>query len=168
MKLQTKKPKSTYQRQQDEALDRQQMLIRMMGLRQEDMFDLIYESGMYYLSEQCRNDQAGIDILKVQSFYWNWWKQNWYQRDAEFVALHELQKGDLHGPGPLSFGEGGGGGYEYSVNEKGELMAMTLYGAYRLYHQQAMNHENLCRSYCHIMSATQSIWRKRVFNNQSI
>ena len=157
MKLCTPKPKSTYQRQQDEARDRQQMLMRMMGLTDEDMFTLVEGYGMQYLEDQCRHDQAGIDTLKVQSFYWNWWKQNWHQRDAEFMALHELQNGECT---DLKF--------EYSVNEKGELMAMTLYGAYRLYHQQAMNHENLCRSYCHIMAATQETWRKRVFNNQSI
>ena len=154
MKLRSK-TKTTYQRQLEEALDRQQLLIRMMGLRDDDMHQLILDSGLAYLSEQCRHDQPGIDALKYESIYWNWWKQNWHQRDAEFMALHGLQNG-----------EDTEGIYEFSVNEAGELMWMTLYGAYRLYHQQAMNHENLCRSYCHIMAATEQVWRKRVFNNQ--
>lgn len=134
----------------------QQMLMRMMGLTDADMYRLIYSYGMEYLQDQCSNDTEGIMALEQQAFYWNWWKNNWCQRDAEFVALHGLENG-----------EDTERAYEFSVNEKGELMTMTLYGAYRLYHLQAMADENLCKSYCHIITATQHIWRKRIFTNQT-
>lgn len=154
MKTKQTKPKGTYGKLLESYRANQAMLMRMMSLKDEDMFTLILGYGMEYLQEQCRGDKAGIDILSAESFYWNWWKQNWHQRDAEFIALHGLQNG-----------EDTERDYEFSVNEDGELTTMTLYGAYRLYHLEAMHSRHLCNSYYHVISATQSVWRKEVFNH---
>ena len=132
------------------------MLIRLMGLRDDDMFSLVYESGMNYLSAQCRHDSAGIDFLKDNSMYWNWWRQQWYIRDAEFIAANELQNG-----------ESPDREYAFAVDENGDLTAMTLYGAYRLHHMEAMNHEDLCKSYYRIMHvfAKDMARNKTLFNH---
>ena len=130
------------------------MLMRMMSLTDADMFRLIETSGLQYLNYQCRDDQQAIDYLKTQTFYWNWFRREWYRRNEEFVALHELQNG-----------ENTDTEYAFWIDEFGELQTMTLYGAYRLYHQEAMAGDEMDKSYCHIMTHTDRRWRKQVYNH---
>ena len=151
------KAKTQRAKLEDQQAANRALLMKLMSLTADDMFRLISDYGLQYLGEQCRHDQAGIDTLSGEAFYWNWWKQNWQQRDAEFIALHELQNGELTDTE-----------FEFWIDEFGELQTMTLYGAYRYYHLQAMSCDHLDKSYCHIMTATQAIWRKRIFNQQSI
>ena len=55
-----------------------------------DMFWFTWDSGMKFLCAQCGNDAWAIDMLKHESFYWNWFINQWKLRDEAFINHHEL------------------------------------------------------------------------------
>ena len=94
---------------------------------------------MRYLASQCRGHRAQIDDLKHEAFYWNWWKEQWYQRDEEFIAYHQLS--------------------HVSTDAR---KADNVHFSYTYFHQKAMNDENLSKSYMYLMTSTQKIWRAKL------
>ena len=122
--------------------DNQAAICSITGVSEEYMFWYIWRQGMKYLRHQCMGNMVQINELKHEPFYWNWWKEQWYQRDAEFLAYH-YYSGDAPGKHPA---------------RKAEIMQM----AYGYMHSDAMECDLLCKSYMHLMTSTQKTWRKKL------
>lgn len=116
-----------------------QLLCRITGLSEEQMFWAVWEEGMNFLQVECRGYQPAIDELKHEAFYWNWWKEHWYQRNAGFISYHTLST---------------------FVDPQARRPDVVL-KAYIKWHRTRIESEELCRSYMHLISSTQSYWRKK-------
>lgn len=51
-----------------------------------------YESGLTYLRFYIPGDDWGQDMLQRSPLFWNWWKNQWSQRDANFCDVEDDQK----------------------------------------------------------------------------
>ncbi len=61
----------------------------LMKWREGEYASLQYETGLRYLSTYLEGDEHAESILSRSRIFWNWWKNHWTNRDAEFVALHD-------------------------------------------------------------------------------
>jgi len=120
------------------------LICHMVGLTDLQYCYVVLEEGYNYLIDQCHSsmasDMSSVAALEVQAFYWRWWTEMWNQRDAEFIAYHELS--------------------ELSIRDPRAMMA-----AYTHHHRTAIGDELLCRSFMHLMSVKGHI--NKVFNHQS-
>jgi hypothetical protein len=65
----------------------------------EDQYCLFkYEAGISYAKRMTDNDAIGFDFLIRTTFYWNWWKNEWAKRDADFLQYYSgsADKSILH------------------------------------------------------------------------
>lgn len=46
-----------------------------------------FETGIAYLEHYIPTDRSGINMLSRSRIFWNWWKNHWNQRDAQFLSL---------------------------------------------------------------------------------
>jgi hypothetical protein len=47
-----------------------------------------YEAGISYAKRITENDTIGYNLLIKTTFYWNWWKNEWAKRDADFLQYY--------------------------------------------------------------------------------
>lgn len=132
--METTTEKKTWVEEQSKKFDcNRKLLCAAMNISEEDMFWFVWEAGMKFLTDQCQDDQYGINTLKAESFYWNWWRNQWNLRDDQFVIKHELLNcGD---PEELHF------------MRKGNLRL-----AYQYLHAGAMITDELSKGYEYIVS----------------
>lgn len=78
--------------EQDEA--NRLLLLAALQLTDEDMFEMVWSEGMRYLERQCMGHKESVKYMQSEPYYWLWWSNGWKARDEEFVAKHELVKGD--------------------------------------------------------------------------
>ena len=50
-----------------------------------------YKCGCQYLQHYIPNDPCGIDELLQHRMYWNWWKNQWQNRDYAYLIDTEKQ-----------------------------------------------------------------------------
>ena len=118
-----------------------QLLLRSLtGMSEWDLFWYVWEQGMKYIAVQCRGHHPDIEILKHEAFFWRWWLEQWHQRDDEFIAYHQLGL----------------------LEQSNARPAKNVAAAYTYYHEKAMNHETLCKSYMHLLTSTTKIWRPKL------
>jgi hypothetical protein len=76
-------------KQQAELLKRE--ICRLLKWDELQYCEFQYRYGCEYLQHFLPGDPVGIDLLLKQRLYWNWWKNQWHNRDHAFlasVALH--------------------------------------------------------------------------------
>jgi hypothetical protein len=74
--------------QQQKALTLKQQVCQLLQWADEDFAAFQYEMGLAYLKEYIPNDPHGADQLSRSKTFWNWWKNQWAQRDEKFIAMH--------------------------------------------------------------------------------
>jgi hypothetical protein len=99
----------------------------------------IIDAGCDYLEHQAMGDIAATQEIRYMHFYWAWWFEQWYQRDAEFIAYHDLSRAS-----------------------RDARPSRNVLNAYTYYHSKGIRRESLCKSYMHLMTTTQKIWRTKL------
>ena len=75
--------------QKDRILSDQQSVMEIMGWSDMDYATFIHETGLAYLDQYAQHDQAGIDALNRSRIFWNWWKNQWAIRDAQYLTIYD-------------------------------------------------------------------------------
>jgi len=55
----------------------------------EQYAQLVYAEGLKYLRYYLPDDKEGQNMINRSRVFWNWWKNHWATRDAEFKSLLE-------------------------------------------------------------------------------
>lgn len=71
--------------QRAERLTNQQRIMKMIGWTELEYSAFIHDTGLDYLYRYIPTDYAGIEALIRSRVFWNWWKNQWAIRDAEFL-----------------------------------------------------------------------------------
>lgn len=61
----------------------------LLGWDEQQYADFQYECGLRYLRHSIPADNWGQDWLQRAAIFWNWWKNEWCRRDAEFCEPEE-------------------------------------------------------------------------------
>lgn len=60
-------------------------ICRLLGWTELDYNTFMWQTGTEYLDYYLPNDNWGKQMLEQNKTYWNWWKNQWANRDAEFL-----------------------------------------------------------------------------------
>jgi hypothetical protein len=91
--MQTAKLKYTHiESQRQQALTHQRRVCRLLGWDELQYNMFMWEQGCRYLEYYIPSDSWGRQMLEQNKLYWNWWKNQWAKRDAEFLS--KIQGGD--------------------------------------------------------------------------
>lgn len=75
----------------EQALSQQQQVQRLLFWSEEQYAWFQYETGLAYLKFYIRFEY-GRKQLEERKTFWNWWKNHWNNRDAQFLGLQFLQE----------------------------------------------------------------------------
>lgn len=80
-------------RQEQSTMIRNQARVAdLLEWTQQEYGDFKYNTGLEYLREYFSGDQKAIDRLSVHKDFWNWWKNEWNQRDDSFIDTMDGQQ----------------------------------------------------------------------------
>jgi len=71
-----------------QILNNEQLVQAVLDWDNEQYCWFKYEAGIAYAKRMTDNDAIGFDFLIKTTFYWNWWKNEWAKRDAEFLQYY--------------------------------------------------------------------------------
>jgi len=79
-------------------LNNEQMVQAVLNWDEEHYCYFKYDAGIAYAKRMTDNDAIGFDFLIKTTFYWNWWKNEWAKRDADFLQYYSgtANKAVLH------------------------------------------------------------------------
>jgi hypothetical protein len=73
------------QQQQLKAQSLKQRVCELLQWTDEEYAAFQYETGLAYLKGYIPYDSYGADQLSRSRTFWNWWKNQWQQRDEKFL-----------------------------------------------------------------------------------
>lgn len=81
-----------------QILNNEQMVQAVLDWDHQQYCDFKFDAGMAYAKRMTDNDAVGFEFLIKTTFYWNWWKNEWAKRDADFLQYYSgtANKGLLH------------------------------------------------------------------------
>lgn len=68
-------------------LTNSQRIINMLGWTELEYATFINDTGLEYLERYIPNDRTGINALNHSRIFWNWWKNQWAIRDADYLDI---------------------------------------------------------------------------------
>jgi hypothetical protein len=83
--LETQKRYTVHNAADMAAIERE--VLHLLGWSLEEHALFVYERGISYLDFYLHDDPDGKRLLEGQKLFWNWWKNNWYARNQEFVPM---------------------------------------------------------------------------------
>ena len=69
-------------------LDNEQLVQAVLDWDEERYCYFKYEAGIAYAKRITDNDPIGIDMIIRTRFFWQWWKNEWAKRDADFLRYY--------------------------------------------------------------------------------
>lgn len=71
-----------------QILNNEQLVQAVLDWSEEQYCWFKYKAGLDYAKRMTDNDTVGYDFLIKTTFYWNWWKNEWAKRDADFLQYY--------------------------------------------------------------------------------
>ncbi len=71
-------------------------ICRLLEWTELEYAEFQYKTGCQYLQAYIPNDPQGIDELLNHKLFWNWWKNQWHNRDFAFMLDSEKELSDLN------------------------------------------------------------------------
>lgn len=68
----------------------QQKITQVLGWTDMEHSQYIYDCGLAYLHVIITGDDQAIAAMERSRIFWNWWKNHWQQRDAEFLLTADM------------------------------------------------------------------------------
>ncbi len=59
-------------------------------ITEEEYEMLLFESGIDWIKSKCYNDPEVVTALSTESYFWNWYKNQWFQKENDFLADHVI------------------------------------------------------------------------------
>lgn len=75
----------TIQQVQAEIVRNQARIIDLLKWDVDTYSAFMYNSGLEFLTEYCHVDPTAIDELAPRREFWNWWKNQWNERDTIYI-----------------------------------------------------------------------------------
>ena len=69
-------------------LNNEQLVQAVLDWTEQQYCDFKFDAGLAYAKRMTDNDVIGFDFLIKTTFYWNWWKNEWAKRDADFLEYY--------------------------------------------------------------------------------
>ncbi len=67
------------------------VICRLLNWTDLEYGEFQYKCGCLYLQHYISNDPQGIDELLQHKLFWNWWKNQWHNRDFAYMIDSEQQ-----------------------------------------------------------------------------
>jgi hypothetical protein len=135
-----KERKKAHQSTADIYQSNQTLICTLTYGDEEKLWWSIMEEGFRYLHHMCRGYQPAIDDIRYEHFYWAWWFEQWYQRDAEFIAYHALKHPTDSDP----------------IHRHPDKLAAS----YEYWHNERLKSDLLCRAYINLIKSTSPVWSR--------
>jgi hypothetical protein len=95
---------------QAEMQSTKKTVMQLLGWSDQEYAEHQYKAGCNYLQAYIPKDPQGIDMLVKSKTYWNWWRNQWHQRDLQFLQGSVMQSKkrltrmyhELHSPTELA------------------------------------------------------------------
>jgi len=71
-----------------QILNNEQMVQAVLNWTEQQYCEFKFDAGLAYAKRMTDNDAMGFDFLIKTTFYWNWWKNEWAARDADFLQYY--------------------------------------------------------------------------------
>ncbi len=81
-----------------EILNNQQLVQAVLNWEEQQYCDFQFEAGISYGKRITDGDTMGYDMLIRSRYFWQWWKNEWSKRDADFLDYYSstANKSALH------------------------------------------------------------------------
>ncbi len=73
-----------------QSVTNEELIQALFDMTADHLSEIKYEGGLAYAKRMTDNDEVGYDFLTQTKFYWQWWKNEWAKRDAEFIELYSV------------------------------------------------------------------------------
>jgi len=74
-------------------LSNEQQVQKLLNWTELQYCQFKFDGGMAYAKRMTYNDAIGFDFLIKTRFFWQFWKNEWAKRDAEFLLLYSAEAG---------------------------------------------------------------------------
>ena len=69
-------------------IDNEQLVQALFDMDADTYCQFKFDTGISYARRMTMNDEMGYDMLIKTRFFWQWWKNEWAKREAEFLELY--------------------------------------------------------------------------------
>lgn len=78
--------------------DNEQLIQALLDWDEDQYCYFKYDTGIAYAQRITDNDSIGVDMIIKTRFFWQWWKNEWAKRDADFLQYYAgtINKAMLH------------------------------------------------------------------------
>lgn len=82
-----RKPQPKAEARKERAQQLKQAVIALLQWTEMQYAEFQYEQGTKYLHAYLKGDEYCVRIMEDSRIFWNWWKNHWTIRDAEFIHI---------------------------------------------------------------------------------
>ena len=67
-------------------------ICQLINITDQEYFWFITDTGILYLRDILKLDKFSIEQMTSNKIFWNWWKQQWINRDEQFIKKYPLMR----------------------------------------------------------------------------
>ena len=112
------------------------ILLEALCVNEHEYFQMVFRTGLNYLAQQVNYKGWDMEQIQHEAFFWNWFKSEWQQRDAEFYHIYNEAIADA----VIDSGDGG------------TTYATKLRTLYYIHHETCINLPAMHRRYEELIS----------------